>query len=400
MEVSLKDGHLVLSVPGQPPYTLENVGGRRYKFITEAPGDFFITFRPSKENEASAEAFLEQPQGNVVLRQGKLADASTQGKAVTDYKGPLKDALGSYENKGATINVTIKGGQVVLVVPGQPDYPLVEKAKDQYASPALPDTYSALIKRDTAGKVSALVLKQPEGEFEFKRVAEFSAPSAPDELMTKVIAAHGGEAALRKHKSLVTTYALDFLNQGLIGEGSSSHRAPDSATQTLTFIAFGKKIGTLREFFDGSSGGIETSFSLSDVKTGEQLDNARIQYDFYVLPNWKTLFKSVAIRKLDKVGDEDAYVVVMTPERGNPVTRYISTKSFLILKQETMVPGDDDNDGLTVETYSDYRPVDGVMIPFKTLQQSTGLGEVVIQVKDAKFDVPLPDSVFRPQEKK
>jgi hypothetical protein len=399
MEVKLTDGHLVLLVPGQPAYTLENIGGRRYKFITDAPGDFFITFRPSKDNDT--EAYLEQPQGNFVLRKRKADEALAAAKAVSDYTGPLKDLLGSYEREGGAVEITARNDQVVLVVPGQPDYPLVEKEKDRLSLPTLPASYSAMIKRDAAGKVSALVLKQPEGEFEFKRSAEFTAPLRVDELMAKVVIAHGGEMNLRKHKSMVTTFALDFINQGIKGEGTNSSRAPNATAQSVTFIALGKKIGTLREFFDGTVGGIETSFTISDVKTGKSLDDARVQSDFYALPNWKTLYKSAVIRKMEKVGDEEAYVVVLTPERGNTITEFVSTKSFLVLKRELITAvGGGDNGVLTTEIYSDYRPVDGVMIPFKTIQRSAGFGEVVIQLKDIKFDVSLPDAAFRAQAKK
>ena len=399
MEVKLADNHLVLVVPGQPAYTLENVGGRRYKFITDAPGDFFITFRQSKDNEA--EAYLEQPQGNYVLRKRKAVDALEATKAAAAYTGALKDLLGTYEREGRTIDVAVRDDRVVLVVPGQPDYPLVEKEKDQLSSPALPASYTALVRRDAAGKVSALVLKQPEGEFEFKRVAGPMAPINVDELMAKVVAAHGGEANLRKHKSMTTALTLDFVNQGITGEGIISNRAPNAAAQDITFIALGKKIGALREYFDGTTGGIETSFTLSDVKTGKALEDARVQSDFYALPNWKTLFKSVAVKKMEKIGDEEAYAIVLTPERANPITEYVSTKSFLILKREmTAAIGGGDSGVLMTEIYSDYRPVDGVMIPFKTIQRSAGFGEVVIQLKDIKFDVPLPDTTFRAQAKK
>jgi CubicO group peptidase (beta-lactamase class C family) len=404
MEVALKAGKLVLIVPGQPAYTLENIGGRRYKFITDAPGDFFITFRPSKENANETEAYLEQPQGNVVLRKRKAddvaADVSPAAKAVSDYNGPLKDIIGSYEGEEATLNITVKNGKVVLVVPGQPDYPLVEKEKDRFNTPPLPDTYNAIIKRDAAGKVSALLLKQPEGEFEFKRVAEFKAPIGVDELMAKAVAAHGGEANLRKHKSLTSSYKIDFVNQGLTGEGTTSARAPNASAQSITFIALGKKIGWMREFFDGANGGTETSFSLPDTKTGKQIDNARVQLDFYALPNWKTLYQSVVIKKMEKIGDEEAYVVQLTPERGNPITDYISTKSFLLLKRTTLEPGEDGGDVPNSEIYSDYRPIDGVMIPFKTVQQTAGLGEIIIQLKEAVFDAPAPDSLFSAQGRK
>jgi hypothetical protein len=312
MEVTLRDNHLLLNVPGQPAYTLENVGGRRYKFVTEAPGNFFITFRPAKRSASDTEAYLEQPQGNVVLRKRKAGETATATKAA----------------------------------------------------------------------------------------AEFTSAITVDELMAKVVAAHGGEENLRKHKSMVATYAIEFPNQGLTGEATSSTRAPNSAAQSLSFIALGKKIGTLREFFDGTSGSTETSFSPPDVKSAKQIENARVQYDFYARPNWRTLFKSVEIKKLESIGGEDAYVVEMTPERGNPITEYVSAKSFLVLKRETHVPADNESNGPTIEIYSDYRLVDGVMISFKTIQQSLGLGEAIIQLKEAKFDVALPDSLFRAQKKK
>lgn len=404
MQVVFKDGKLFLTMAGEPDSPMVNVGGRRYKLADPAPADSFITFRPVKDSEAETEAYLDLPMGKYVMRKAKAVEATNATNATKDaaasYDGQLKDTLGAYEREGATINITVKEGKVVLVVPGQPDYPLVEKEKDLLSISTLPATYSALIKRDAAGKVSALVLKQPEGEFEFKRVAEFNASVSVDELMAKVIAAHGGEANLRKHKSMQTTFTLAFLNQGVNGEGFSSSRAPNHSMQSLTFIALGKKLGTLREFFDGTSGGAETSFSPPETKNGKQLEDARIASDFYALPNWKTLFKSVVIKKMEKVGDEDAYVVLMTPERGNSVTDYISTKSFLIIKHETVNESDDeDRAGIVTETYADYRLLDGVMIPFKVVQQSPGFGETVIQFKEVKFDVPLPDALFRAQAK-
>jgi hypothetical protein len=51
-------------------------------------------------------------------------------------------------------------------------------------------------------------------------------------------------------------------------------------------------------------------------------------------------------------------------------------------------------------TYSDYRMVDGRMIPFRIAHNTETLGDVVIRVKEVKFDVSLPDSVFRSQARK
>ncbi|HEX8650413.1 MAG TPA: serine hydrolase [Pyrinomonadaceae bacterium] len=400
VEIALKDGKLTMTVPNQPVYALENVGGRRYK-LANAPAGFFVTFRPVKENASQTEAYLEQPQGNYVLTKIEPADAGTEAAAAAaaSYSSPFKDLLGSYEReKAGTIEIAFKEGKVALIVPGQPAYPLSEKAKDNLYSPLLPDSYAVLVKRDAAGKVSAIVLKQPEGEFEFKRIPDFNAQITVDELMTRVIEAHGGEANLRRHRSMIQTINVDFENQGVSGPGIINSRAPNATETQLTFMALGKKIGTYREFFDGTSGGEETSFSSGETKTGAQLDDARVTSDFYQLVNWKKLFKTVAIKRMSKVGDEEVYVVVKTPEKGNPITDYISAKSFLILKRDLLISSNTGEGAQQVmETYSDYKTVGGVLLPFKTVSHSNDTGDTIMRLKDVKFDVEIPDSVFRAQ---
>src|SRR5262245_44471029 len=86
-------------------------------------------------------------------------------------------------------------------------------------------------------------------------------------------------------------------------------------------MALGKKIGAMREYFDGARGAQEVSFAPAQIKTGKSLEAARIEADFYGLLNWKKLFKEVSVKRMSKVGDEDVYVVVKTPEQADP-TRF------------------------------------------------------------------------------
>jgi hypothetical protein len=243
------------------------------------------------------------------------------------------------------------------------------------------------------------VVRQPNRNFELKRVAEPAI--SVDELMSRVITAAGGEANLRKHASMVTTATVDFENQGVTGEATISAKAPNLLATDLTLMALGKKIGSMREYFDGARGAQEVSFAPAQIKTGKSLEAARIEADFYALLNWKKLFKDVSVKRMSNVDAEEVYVVVKTPEQGSPITDYISAKSFLLLKRETI----DSLSTSMVEqpataTYSDYRMVDGRMIPFRIAHNTETLGDVVVRVKDVKFDVSLPDSVFRSQASK
>jgi CubicO group peptidase (beta-lactamase class C family) len=396
VEVALKDGALWMTVPGQPTYKLSHAGGRRYK-IGELPG-YFATFRAAKDKAEETELYLEQPQGNFTLKKTKTADATTApaSGASAEYAGPLKEVVGSYDSEsqqGRTIEVSVKDGKVFLVVPGQPPYPLSERSKDVLFSPALPDAYSLGVRRDEKGAVTGLLLKQPEGEFAFKRAPEFKPGLTADELMAKAVEAAGGEAAWRRHKTMTATLEARLEHQGVTAEGRVYAKAPNMAAQELTLFALGKKIGSFREFFDGAAGGEEASFMPFRPKTGKALADARVASDFYGLVNWKKLYKTVEIRKLAKVGDEDAYVVVMKSEDGNPVTAYFSTRTFLLLRRDTLASSGPVTQPV-VEKFSDYRGVDGVMIPFTQTSSTPSNGDTHIRLKEVRFDADVPDKVF------
>jgi CubicO group peptidase (beta-lactamase class C family) len=310
-EVILKDNKLTLSIPGQPSFELQNVGGRRYKLGDPAPPGFFCTFRPVKDKASETEMFLEQPQGNVVA------------------------------------------------------------AKVSAAKPA-----DASAGTNGANAGSSLI--------------------SADELLAKVIEAYGGEANLRKHKSSETTIELDLESQGMKGQGTISARAPNLAASDLTFTALGKKVGQIVTFFDGNGGGEVMSFGPPENYSGKRLDDIRNGADFYEVLSWKTNYKTITVKRIAKVGDEDAYVVEKRPEKGTAVTDYISTKSFLLLKRDSMIVSE--TAGIEIpqtQTFSDYRNVDGVMVAFKSTSSNIANGDIIMRLLDVKFDVDIPDTVFQ-----
>lgn len=402
-DVALKDGKLILTVPGQPPYPLENIGGRKYKLADPAPPGFYATFRPVKDNDKESELFLEQPQGNIVLRKEQDGEPARTVDTASVDAGPLAPYLGSYENDSSkrVIEIGMSNGKVALVVPGQPPYPLVEKEKNKLISPSLPEAYWVDVTRDDAGNIAGIVLNQPEGRFPFKRLANVSNLISADELIQRMVQAYGGEQNLRKHKSSVVTFDVDLENQGVQGHGIVSARAPNLSASNLTITALGKKLGWIVNYFDGQSGGQTVSFGPEEIYTGKRLEDVRISSDFYDVLDWKKNYQTITVKRVTKLGDDEVFVVEKKSEKGTPVTDYVSTKSFLVLKRDSVVSSDTSGVELPqTETFSDYRPVDGVMIPFKTVSSNVANGDIVMTVKDVKFDVEIPDTVFRKPAKK
>jgi CubicO group peptidase (beta-lactamase class C family) len=279
-DVNWKDEKLVLTVPGQPPYPLQNIGGRRYKLADPAPAGFFATFRPNKDKASDTELFLEQPQGNIVLAK-VAADAAAAAEA----------------NTGTLISV--------------------------------------------------------------------------DELLTKMITAYGGEENLRKHKSSLTNVEIDLENQGVQAKGSISAKAPNSTASNMTFTALGKTIGSIVGYFDGNGGGEILSFAPAETYSGKRLEDIKAASDFYDVLNWKQNYKTITVKRMGKVRDDDVYIVEKQREKGTKVTDYVSTKSFLVLRRDSLVVSETSGIELPqTESCSDYRNV------------------------DVKFDVDIPDTVF------
>ncbi|HEX5965009.1 MAG TPA: serine hydrolase [Pyrinomonadaceae bacterium] len=311
LNVDLKDGKLILSVPGQPTYPLENIGGRRYKLADPAPAGFFVTFRPVKDKESETEMYLEQPHGNVAAAKLSL--------------GLPKEAT-------------------VVEDPGKSASPLISS----------------------------------------------------DELIAKMIAAYGGEANIRKHTSSVTTVELDLESQGMKGQGTLFARVPNLGASDITFTALGKKVAQIVTFFDGTGGGEVMSFGPPETYSGKRLDDIRTAADVYDVVNWKNNYKTITVKRMAKVGNEDVYVVEKQPVKGTLVTDYISTKSFLVLKRDSLIVVE--TAGIEIpqtQTFSDYRSVDGVMVAFTSMSSNVANGDITMRVLDVKFNTDIPDSVFK-----
>ena len=390
IEVKLKDGKLTLTVPGQPVYDLENVSGRKYK-LANVPAGFFITFKDTS-------AFLEQPQGSVEAP-----------KVVATASAPVsiaaKELVGKYVAPNGTTIIEVKGetdGKVTFNITGQPPYALTEKSPGVFAMNPLPPAYSLKAKRDDTGKVTSVVVSQPEGEFEFKAYkapADAAMSITPDELTAKIIEAHGGAENLKKIRSRVTVSTLDAVNQGVKGTTTTYAKLPNKSASETTMTALGKKIASGWEFFDGEKGEQLYTFSPVQKLSGKLLEDTRINSDVHLLLNWKQLYKSIEIKGTEKVGDEECYAVELSPEKGTRVVELYSKKTFLLVERRGVVASSTSGQSLPFTTkFSDYRDVDGVKIPFKMISDNSSMGEIVSIVESVKHNIEIADSLFGPKK--
>lgn len=314
-----------------------------------------------------------------------------------------RELIGRYLLPAGSGSVEIKesDGKVTFNIGGQQPYALNEKGKDVFSMAPLPDAYSLKAKRGADGRVSSIVVTQPEGDFEFKRTdqkPEDKPLITIDELMRKSIDAAGGEANLRKITTRVVESDLDLENQGVQGSSISYAKAPNKAASETTFTALGKTIASGWEFFDGVVGEEAYTFAPPEKLAGKRLDDAALSADLYSQLDWKTNFNKAEISGIAKVGNEDAYVVSFEPRKGSPFREFYSTRNFLLLKREGIVSSSTSSLQLPYTiTFSDYRNVDGLMLAFKTISYSISNGNIVSTVRSVKQNVPVEDKLFAPR---
>jgi hypothetical protein len=88
------------------------------------------------------------------------------------------------------------------------------------------------------------------------------------------------------------------------------------------------------------------------------------------------------------------WIVRLDSEFSPPVTRYVSTKSGLLLKEESWITSKGVGTAPLTVQYDDYREVAGVKIPFRLTSESRLTGKQVMQFTEAKANVEINAKTF------
>ena len=83
----------------------------------------------------------------------------------------------------------------------------------------------------------------------------------------------------------------------------------------------------------------------------------------------------------------------MTPKSGKPTNEFYDKASHLLVK-ETSTTASPMGEVQVEEFPSDYKTVDGILIPFK-ITQKVLTQEIVIKVAEIKHNVELPADAFK-----
>jgi hypothetical protein len=228
--------------------------------------------------------------------------------------------------------------------------------------------------------------------------ATSSSAQTADEIVERHLEALGGRTALGRltSRTMSGTITLSIPDAGdLSGPFEITNAAPNRSRLliTLDLAALGAGKVVYDERFDGSTGYlIDTMQGNRDI-TGNQLHNLRNETFPTPLLDYRRQGASVTLGGREKIGDREAHVLVLAPQTGPPIKRYIDTESYLEIRvvATTDVPSSGPFD-ITMD-FRDYREVDGVKVPFDVRGTST-VQNFTVAVANVTHNQPIDDAVF------
>ena len=228
--------------------------------------------------------------------------------------------------------------------------------------------------------------------------AQVSWAQTADEIIEKSIAAMGGRAAIEKVNTRVMSGTITLTTPaGDIPGTIEIYNARPNKVRTVIkadLSAFGAGPLVIDQRFDGTSGYVLDSLQGNRDITGNQLENMKNNSFPHPFLTYKAMGTVVKMGAKEKDGAGEAYSLTIEGTTGSPIRQLIDAQSFLPTKSiiTVNVPqlGQDVEQTAVV---SDYKPVDGVMVPHKLVVSSSVQGFTVTFAK-IENNVAVDEKLF------
>ncbi len=212
---------------------------------------------------------------------------------------------------------------------------------------------------------------------------------AAEDIIEKSIEAMGGREAMEKTHNRVSKATVEMAGQGVTGTLTTYEAAPNRQYFKAELKGAGPTEG-------GSDGKVlwESNVMMGPrVREGvEKAVYARLA-TFNGALHWKKLYQKADCAGVEDVEDYPCYKVVFTPEEGEPETVFYDRKSYLPRKRLQSIPSP--MGPIPVEELpTDYRRVDGVLIPFKVTQTIAGVQQMIVTVESVEHNADIPAERF------
>jgi outer membrane lipoprotein-sorting protein len=221
-------------------------------------------------------------------------------------------------------------------------------------------------------------------------------PLTVDQIVQKHVEALGGAAKLNSIQSLVVTGTVSILGQ-TEAPLTIQVKRPNLMRLEMTFQ--GRKIV---QAFDGTTAWTVNPTVSSEPKQSSEEDTRAAQEssDFIGgnLVDYKSKGNTVELVDKEELEGVSVYKLKITKKNGSIEYDYLDAKSFLPIRTEgrrTQLG----QEILYESKIANYKPVEGVLMPFSLTQLVNGRLAMEITVEKMDANVPLDAAVFKMPEK-
>jgi zinc protease len=202
------------------------------------------------------------------------------------------------------------------------------------------------------------------------------------------INAIGGQEKLDAVKDMSIIMSASISGMPMEAQAKTLKKRPNLFLTEMTVVGFGT---VQKVVFDGKKG--ETSgMQGSQVLEGEELEEIKSQGAFFGEAEYLSNGYKLTLVAINMVDGEKAYTLEVD-KNGDLSTEYYSVETGLKLLEEATVEGPQGE--MTVsQKYSDYRSVDGVLIPYQ-INISQGPQQISMTTTEAKINSGLKKSDFK-----
>jgi CubicO group peptidase (beta-lactamase class C family) len=384
MKVLLQNGNLAIDVPGQMIYELKapDDKGKWYFALTN---QIAIAFNRNEEGRVISITMHQNGATPEFIREDVELPPETPIQVTTPLLGKYRD-----EESKNVIEIVIRKGRLT-VDSGKSAFTFLPPGKDgKWAMRVSPDRVQLRFNKSDDGSVRSITRFAGGKELEMSRIGGSNSAMLPtvEELLATVRKGYGalGSDAFVGVRMVGTG---DFIHQGakgtieLVFSYSGGHATRQKFGRMATIVAA----------FDGKKGVSDSNVGRREELAGRKLKQLKLGHPLWFLDDWKQHYQ-VAITGESEVDGQKALVVLLTGERVPDRKLYVAAATGLILKEETFAISDAAGDVPITNIYSDYRAVNGIQLPFKTVSTNPFVGTFVVQFNTAEALKELPRNAF------
>lgn len=218
-----------------------------------------------------------------------------------------------------------------------------------------------------------------------------------DEIVERSLKALGGRDALGKLTTRVASGTITVSTPGgdVSGPIEIANQAPNKVRVLikLDLAAFNLGQVSVDQRFDGTTGFVIDTLQGNRDITGDQLELMRNTMFPNALLNYREAGIGVELAGTEKLGDREAFVLVLKPKTGPPVRQYIDTMTNLMVRQVVKAVLDQVGEVEQTTEILAYRDVNGIQEPVRVRTVSP-IQTATINITSIQHNVPVDAASF------